>query len=242
MECCSLYGSPIDLRTEDIVLRITQCLKLAGSNSGAVLSDDKTYVVSDTIVLTIGCRRYQLVEYHFHHFPNTLGCHDSEHALEGEKFDAEMHHVFQEIAGDDDCAHSCEGLDLCGGHGVDDEAGALLVIGTFVRFGETVAPNDLTNIQLFPPSKYFEYDGALTGESDEGVVHCAPVRWIVGLAPRTFNAADFTTDNTKTTRCLQDMDGRLLLYGRSSPDHQCLRLSVRDSLGRAGRLARLRRA
>jgi len=211
---CELYQSPIDLRKEDIDFKISQEIELHGKNRGASLTASKTYVSDNKIILEVDDRRYRLVEYHLHHFPNLLGCRDSEHALEGKKFDAEIHYVFQELEREtDEHRNDHTKIDVCSGH-VPENAGDLLVIGRFIKFTSHGHHEDFTKLQVEVPCKYFEYDGALTGESSEGVVDCAPVRWIVGIRPLKFNGDEFTPQNTKTTRCLKSLDGRLILFSK----------------------------
>ena len=182
-------------------------------NRGANLTTSKTYISDDKIILEIDDRRYRLVEYHLHHFPNLFNCKDSEHAIEGKKFDAEIHYVFQELEiGADEHRNNHINIDVCSGY-IPENTGDLLVIGRFIKFASHGHHKDFKKLHIEIPCKYYEYDGALTGES-QGVVDCAPVRWIVGVKPLKFNNAEFIIQNTKTTRCLQPHDGRLILFSK----------------------------
>ena len=90
MSNCHIYQSPIDLRREDVDFNIKQQIFIRGKIINTTLNENKQYIVHDKVILIVNGRQYQLQEYHFHHFKNTLGCEYSEHALEGLKFDAEI--------------------------------------------------------------------------------------------------------------------------------------------------------
>ena len=108
---------------------------------------------NNTVYVTINGEKYYLLQYHFHY--------DSEHALDGRKYDMEVHLVHQSMTG------------------------KVAVIGVFIQKGQTNNPtletifnaapaheSDTTSVTIanFNPSsllptnksKYFTYSGSLT--------------------------------------------------------------------------------
>ena len=205
------YQSPINLDYKDISFDISQCLKVKGKNKFAELNHEKhIFEVKDKVILKIENERYQLVEYHFHLFPGTGGCTGSEHTLKSKRFDSEVHFVFTKLGKDVKhikCNHNL--FDVCSGKSPSD-AGDLLVIGRFIKFGDKTIINDLHKLQVKLPEKYFEYDGALTAPLEDN--NFSSVRWLVGTKPVELKKEQLSKDNAKTTRCIQPLDGRIILF------------------------------
>ncbi len=200
------YQSPIDLRKQDITFHIKQRVETTGKNTGATLDlDHKIYVVKDKITLQVGHLQYVLQEYHFHVLQG------SEHYINGKQFDAELHYVFAEEGkgGNKDDQKSC--CSVCDGHQTGDQN--IFVIGRVITFSSKESKEDLRKLQVHVPKSYFENDGTLTAPATEIPVNSySPVRWVLGVKPLYMNRDNFNAANSKATRALQQLDGRLILF------------------------------
>jgi len=186
------YQSPISL---DVCNSIDfyQHIHLDGINKGSQYnSEKKIFEVQDKIFLKVNGRKYQLDEYHFHN--------PSEHKINGMNYEAEIHYVFIELEHGKNTKNNNECLDICNCCGHDEN---ILVIGRTICESEKI--KDLTKIQVKIPDKYYEYDGSLT------TGNYSPVRWIVGENHIHFNITEISKI-AKTSRPLQNLDGRILLY------------------------------
>lgn len=83
-----------------------------------------------------------------------------------------------------------------------------LVIGRVIN--NTNIYKDLSKIQVKIPTCYYEYDGTLTTGT------YSPVRWIIGNDPVHFNFTSLIPI-AKTSRPIQKIDGRIILFSSSSP-------------------------
>lgn len=206
------YQSPIPLSDNNVSFYIQESLVVHGQNAGAILNEEtnKNYEIrhNDNIILTANGIKYRLDEYHFHVITK------SEHSVNGKKYDAELHYVFIEIDNNEvqpspPKPHKCSSI--CDGKG---EIGKnYLVIARFIRFGKNKAVQNLNKLNVKLPKKFFEYDGTLTtvppGLPPNDYL---PVRWVVGNdKPLTLSEKDFNKLNSKTSRPLQPLDGRLIL-------------------------------
>ena len=192
-ECPKLrYQSPIVLSNCN-TLEIKQSIDIKGRNKGAIYNiEEKIFEVSDEIILTVGNKRYQLQEYHFH-IPG-------EHKIKGNIYPSEVHYVFEEIT-EDNKNKKKRHYNICGGKIPEDVN--LLVIGRVIC--PSKKPKELSKLQVRIPKCYFEYDGGLTtGDLS------TPVLWIVGKHSLRFNINQLTSI-AKTSRPLQPLDGRIIL-------------------------------
>ncbi|AYV86880.1 MAG: hypothetical protein Sylvanvirus12_12 [Sylvanvirus sp.] len=226
------YQSPIDLRRSDIFFKVHQTLSTHGKNTGAKFNPTtQNYEVGDDVKVLISAngRTYRLDEYHVH---VKVG---SEHAIEGKKADAELHYVFVQI--DDDCPEGKIGKlhfgcskdsyeskdskpricsDICGGHGV--ASANHLVLARLINFADRPM-KDLHTLQVkLPKTSYFEYSGTLTAIPKNNPSHLpnnyAPVLFIVAEHHLKWNRKNFNALNSKTSRPLQPLDGRVLLHSK----------------------------
>lgn len=207
------YQSPIELSDKNVSFSLQQVLSVNGKNTGAILNEttNKNYEVkqTDKIILNANGIQYHLDEYHFHVITK------SEHSLNGKKYDAEVHYVFVE---DDDkqqashrnlskphqCSSICDGKSESGRN--------YLVIGRFIQFSNKQSARKLNKLNVKLPDKFFQYDGTLTAVPPGLPANdYLPVRWIVGRKPLRLSEKDFNELNSKTSRPLQPLDGRLIL-------------------------------
>ena len=193
-----IYQSPIDLRTKDIIFYISQSIRLKGKNKGAkYIEENNIFELEDKIILRIDSKKYQLIEYHFHV--------EGEHLINGKGFPSEIHFVFYEVDENCECHSSSKfqpkHIDVCGGEVTDEK---ILVIGRVIKNGHKHLKLD--KLQVDVPSKYFEYDGSLTGSGDGST----PVRWIVG-DKHICLPLDKIKEVAKGSRPVQNLDNRLIL-------------------------------
>lgn len=190
------YQSPICL-SENNTIHIEQFISLDGFNTGATYNDKKQiFEINDHIVLKLGKNIYKLVEYHFH-LP-------SEHNVCNKTYPSEIHYVFLEFDNSKPFTpieRTCC-PDICGGC-FEDVSSNILVIGRTIK--DTPRHISLDIIQTKIPSHYFEYDGTLT------TGNFLPVRWIIGKNSIEINIKDIS-DVAKTSRPIQTLDGRIILY------------------------------
>lgn len=200
------YLSPIALKRDGDTIEFRQCHKLRGHNCEAVYDAElKIFKVQDRVILKVRSQRYQLSEYHFH-VPG-------EHEIEGKIYPAEVHYVFEPLAEDQECLsadHKCR--NICGCHHSEEhdaEEGSVapLVVARAIKDEDKV--RDLTKFPVIFPPAYFQYDGAFTSGENQ----FAPVRWIVGDWPITYNVAQLV-DVAKPATALEPTNGRMVLYRR----------------------------
>ena len=192
-----IYQSPIALTDKD-VFPIRQEISIKGKNKGATyIDEDKIFLINsnDKIILKIDGNKYQLIEYHFHT--------PSEHTINKKEYPAEIHYVFYKLDGE--ICHK-KHHDICGKCSkISEEDETILVIGRVIK--NYKCSDNLSKLQVDIPSTYFEYDGSLTGEGDEGV----PVRWIVGEKYIRLSLKEIEKF-TKTSKPIQPLDNRIILH------------------------------
>jgi len=208
------YQSPINLKESDITFRVLQNIKVTGKIRKTRFDPEhKNYFVLNNVFIEVHGRTYKLIQYHFH------ALELSEHAINGEKFDAEVHYVFepenkelkhQETKGNHPHFCSC----LCDGRSHSEEED-VFVIGRFITF--TKKCTKLADLKKFPlriPRDYFIYDGTLSTEasSGHGSNNFPPVRWNIGGKPIKVDRDQFRAFNSKPSRKLQPIDNRLVLH------------------------------
>lgn len=215
------YQSPIDLRNEDVSFHICEYISSKGKRGATFSEEKKIYIPDGDVFLKVKGKKYKLAEYHFHSFPNSSGCKGSEHALNGRKYDAEVHYVFQEVPKGVKNFQCHKDIDICSCNFPKTEgcSETFLVIGRFIKFSNYTIEKNLSKLKIKIPEHYLEYDGSLTAPLEPHQLRTvsddyAAVRWIVGIKPLDFLESQFTEENTKTTRCLQCLDGRIILEGR----------------------------
>lgn len=161
-----MYKSPVPLITTEAT-EVYQCIGITGSNKGATYdSTTKSYRVNDKIMLKLGSRVYQLIEYHFH----TPGCH----TLDGKSFDAELHFVFAETVTKSRLLTKRQrGMSVI--NNGKCAASESLIVSRLVKTREAETES-ISSLQVRVPSKFFQYDGSLSSS-------IVPIRWLVGTKP-----------------------------------------------------------
>lgn len=188
-----MYKSPVPLITTDAT-EVYQCIGITGSNKGATYdSNTKSYHVNDKIILKLGSRVYQLLEYHFH----TPGCH----TLDGKSYDAELHFVFAEPAEKSRLlTKKHRGMSVIqSGKCASSEA---LIISRLVKSREAETES-ISSLQVRIPSKFFQYDGSLSSS-------IVPIRWLVGTKPIHLDVSAIEPLSRESFP-INPMDNRILL-------------------------------
>ena len=208
------YQSPIDLNYTNS-LDVSQLVEIKGKNKKAkYIPENKIFLVQDKVILTLNEISYQLIEYHFH-MPG-------EHEIKGKKYPAELHYVFYKINDkkenkkddnkennrkDDKKEDNC--YDVCGGKNIPQEEN-ILVIGRVIK-NDLCREIDLTELRVDLPSKYFEYDGSLTGPGDGATA----VRWVFGNNYIKLPLKEIKPI-AKGSRSIKPLDNRIILTGNFS--------------------------
>lgn len=150
--------------------------------------------------LTIGGRRYDLLQFHFHS--------PSEHTIDGQAYDMETHLVHRSV----DRQLAIVAILMV----VGEENAAIQTLWDNLppEEGINTAIRGVTiNVQVWIPPKtaYYAYPGSLTTPPcNEGV------QWIILRTPMAVSAAQvrtFTANFPRSTRPVQPLNGRVLFEG-----------------------------
>jgi carbonic anhydrase len=215
----SNYQSPIILEPFNYI-PLDQYINICGINKDAHYNKEThNFEVRSHVYINLNSKTYKLDEYHFH-VP-------TEHIVNGEKHDAEIHYVFIEHEAEHPEKNSglhiqfthkkihsnicscCEESDHNQSQYYDQDKN-IVVIGRTIQNNciSTRSKKQLKNMPIKKPHTYYQYDGTLTTGS------FAPVRWIIGSNP-IFMDIDQIRHVAKPARPIQELDGRIVLFTKS---------------------------
>jgi carbonic anhydrase len=214
------YQSPIILEPFNYI-KIQQYIHHSGINEDAHYNKDtRNFEVKSHVYINMNSKTYKLDEYHFH-IP-------SEHIVNGETHEAEIHYVFIEHTEDDhpiknsilklpitrkkihsNICNCCESSDF-GNQCYNDLNRDIVVIGRTIHNNciSKRSKQKLKNMQVRIPHTFYQYDGTLTTGA------FLPVRWLIGANP-IFLDIEQVAVVAKPARPIQDLNSRIILFSKS---------------------------
>ena len=207
------YQSPIILEPFNYI-EIAQYINHSGINDDAHYNKEtRNFEVKSNIYIALNSKTYKLDEYHFH-IP-------SEHIVDGEKYDAEIHYVFIEQAVEHPTKNDSLHIqftnkiysNICNcGESTDYycQDADVVVIGRTIKNNciSKRSKHKLKNMPIKIPHTYYQYDGTLTTGA------FLPVRWLIGSKPIYLDIEQIHRV-AKPARPIQDSDGRIILFSKS---------------------------
>lgn len=183
-----VYRSPIALCCNEAI-NVCQKIKVTGCNHGAKYNGT-VFEVQDVIIITLGSRRYQVDEYHFH-MPG-------EHEFCGKIYAAEFHYTLVELHNNEKYLPDNYKVD-----GIIPADRNIMGLARPIKKGGK--PTDLEKLQVPLPCNFYEYD------STRHIPNFNPVRWVVGPKPLKFDINQ-VAEKALPARPLQPVNNRIILY------------------------------
>jgi carbonic anhydrase len=186
------YNAPIAL-CHDYIPTYRPLTSISGQNNGAKYdSVTQVFKIQDVIIVTIGERRYQAYEYHFH-FPGF-------HKICGKRYDAELHYSLAELGPEEEYINTDLPNDAIAGDR------NILAVAWPIKGSKSVSPVNLATLKLLIPSAYFSYNATRPMAGN-------PVLWIVaGKRYMKFDLEQLLPFAQTTPFPIQPRNGRIVLF------------------------------